>query len=473
MSDNNGADLMDDLTTRLADHAAGLRFDDLPAAAIDKAKQLVLDLLGIALCASVDVESTPSIRDAVLSIAGPGKATAIGTGRTLAPAHAALLNGALGHSLDFDDTHRDGSVHPGAAVIPVVLALAEEHAIDGRRAIAAIVAGYDVTCKLSRALDPLSHYTRGFHPTGTAGVFGATAAGANLLGMSAAELAAAFGINGSQAAASMQFLDNGSWNKRIHPGLAAHNAIFALELSRRGFVGSARPFEGRSGLFHAYSDAARPELLVDALGERFEILLTAIKPYPACRYAHAPLDMLIEIVEANDLAPDDVTSVTIGLSDAGCDIIGTPIEQKRRPQSLVDGQFSMPFLASVALQRRRMAWSDYELVGDDTTNALADRVAVVADAEANEVYPGRWLASLELVTTRGTFTDRRWITHGEPELPMSWDEIEAKFDELAAATLGPQSRRELAAMARGMADLEDLSAIGGPLRMAGREPAIA
>jgi 2-methylcitrate dehydratase PrpD len=461
---------MDDVTAVLAEHAVGLRYEDLPADAIDKAAQMVLDLLGIAVSASADADSTPSIRDSVLALAGPGKATAIGTGRTLAPAHAALLNGSLGHSLDFDDTHRDGSVHPGAAVIPVVLALAEQHGIDGRRAIAAIVAGYDVTGRLSRALNPQSHYARGFHPTGTAGVFGATAAGANLLGMSADELASAFGINGSQAAASMQFLDNGSWNKRIHPGLAAHNAIFALELARRGFIGSAHPFDGQSGLLHGYSDAAHPELLVDGLGERFEILHTAVKPYPACRYAHAPLDMLIELVETNDVQPGEVESLTVGLSDAGREIIGVPIDRKRRPECLVDGQFSMPFLAAVALQRRRMAWSDYELVGDAGTNALAARVEVVSDAEANEVYPRRWLASVELVTTRGTFTDRRWTTRGEPESPLSWDELEAKFDELAAFALAPEDRRGLVDAVRGLAGLEDLGAIGGYLGAAGRVP---
>lgn len=460
-----------DVTTRLAEHAANLRYEDLPDEVVEKAEQLVLDLLGIALRASADADSTPAIRDAVLAIAAPGEATAIGTGRTLAPAHAALLNGSLAHSLDFDDTHRDGSVHPGAAVVPLVLALAEQHGIGGRRAIAAIVAGYDVTCRLARALDPQSHYRRGFHPTGTAGVFGATAAGANVLGLAPTELAAAFGVNGSQSSASMQFLDNGSWNKRIHPGMAAHNAAFALELASRGFVGSTRPLEGQAGLLHGYSDDAHPERLAAELGERFEILQTAVKPYPACRYAHAPLDMLIDLAQANDVDPAEVESVTVGVSDAGRDIIGVPLERKRDPQSLVDGQFSMPFLAAVALLRRRLAWGDYELIGDRATADLARRVDVVTDDEANAVFPGRWLASVEVVTSRGTFADRRWRTRGEPESPLSWDELEQKFNELAEGVIGCEERGALVAAVRGLSGLDDLSALSDPLRAAGRERA--
>ena len=457
---------MSEITRTLAAHATGLRYEDLPAEVADYAAQLVLDLVGIGLRASVDAESTPSIRDAVLAIAGDGEASAFGEERTLAPAHAALLNGALAHSLDFDDTHRDGSVHPGAAVIPVVLALAEQHGIGGRRAIAALAAGYDVTCRLSMAVDPRSHYARGFHPTATLGVFGATAAGANLLGLSATELENAFGVNGSQAAGSMQYLENGSWNKRVHPGFAAHDAILALELARHGFHGSSEPIEGRRGVLRGYSDAARPEVAVAGLGERWEILHTAIKPYPACRYAHAPLDILVDLVAEHDLRPGEVESVTVGVCDAGLDLIGTPLERKHEVASIVDGQFSMPFLAAVALMRGRMTWSDYDLVGDAGAAALARRVTVVADEEANALFPERWLGAVEVVTSRGTFADRRWVTRGERERPLGWEGVEAKFDDLAAATHATPERRALAATVRDLAGLGDLRELGRQLRAA-------
>jgi 2-methylcitrate dehydratase PrpD len=452
------------ITQALADHATSLSYDDLPPEAAQKACEMVLDLLGIGFRATVDAESTASIRDTVLAIAGEGEASMLGQERTVHPAHAALLNGALVHSLDFDDTHRGGSVHPGAAIIPTVLALGEQHGIGGRPAIAAIVAGYDVSCRLAMALDPKSHYDRGFHPTGTAGVFGATAAGANLLGMSAAELVNAFGVNGSQAAGSMQFLENAAFNKRLHPGFAAHNAILALELARRGFVGSASPIEGPQGLLHGYSDTAVPERAVEALGERFEILRTAIKPYPCCRYAHTAIDVLREFASEQDVRPEEIRSVRLGLCDAAVSIIGEPPERKRRVETIVDGQFSMPFLAAVALLRRRMTWSDYGLIGDNEIQGLMERVEVYADGEANDVYPDRWLTAVEIETGRGTTSEKRWRTRGEPEDPLSFAELEEKFDDLASVALAEEDRRTLVNAIRELADVEDLAELGGLLR---------
>jgi 2-methylcitrate dehydratase PrpD len=455
---------MNEITRALARHATELSYDDLPAEVVEKTGQHVLDLIAIMCRAAADADSSPSVRTAVLSLAGSGQASVVGHRESLGPAHAALLNGTYAHSLDFDDTHREGSIHPGAAVIPAVIAAGEQAGgVDGKTAIAAIVAGYDVTCKLAMAIDPKSHYDRGFHPTGTCGAFGAAAAVCRVLGLSAEECESALGVIGSRAAASLQFFDNGAWNKRFHPGFAAHDAIFAAELARNGFVGAAHPLEGPHGFFHGYSDAAVPERAVQDLGKRFEILHTAIKPYPACRYAHAPLDAIIEIVTANDLSPDDVRRVRVGLSDAGFDLIANPLERKRSVANVVDGQFSMPFLAAVAVVRRRMVWSDYDLVGDRGVDALMQRVDAVRDAEANRVYPGRWLATVEVETNRGTFSDSRWEARGEPENPLGWDDLQEKFDDLAA-TVPPEQRYALADTLRRLDELDDLRELGRLLR---------
>jgi 2-methylcitrate dehydratase PrpD len=455
---------MSEITQTLADHATSLRYEDLPREVADKACELVLDLVGIGLRASAEAASTPPIRDTVLTLAGPGSASMFGEARQVHPAHAALLNGALAHSLDFDDTHRDSSLHPGAAVIPAVLALAEHHGIGGERAVAAIVAGYDVTCKLGMAITPKSHYDRGFHPTATLGVFGATAAGANLLGLSAEKLVAAFGINGSQAAGSLQFLENGSYNKRLHPGLAAHSAILALELARNGFVGSTSPIEGPRGLLRGYSDAAAPERAVAGLRQRWEIMHTAIKPYPSCRYSHAGLDIVCDLVAQHELLPDEIQRVRVGLCDAAVDLIGAPLERKRRVGNIVDGQFSMPFVTAVALTRGRMTWGDYELVGDAGIDALMRHIDVAASAEANAAYPKRWLTSVEIETGRGTFGDARSHTRGEPEYPLSFEEVRAKFDDLASVVLDEQDRAELAEAIRELPSQADLDAVGAGLR---------
>ncbi len=455
---------MSNTTATLAEYATSLTYEQLPSEVIEKTKQLVLDLFGIALRAAVDADSTPPVRRAVLALAAPGEASVWGERITLGPAYAALLNGTYAHSLDFDDTHREGSVHPGASVIPSVIALAEEHKLDGRRLITAIVVGYDITCRLAMALDPKSHYNRGFHPTATAGVFGATAAGAKLLGFSALHLEHAFGVNGSQVAGSMQYVDNGAWNKRLHPGLAAHNAIVALELARHGFVGASRAIEGEHGFLLGYSDQPHPELALSGLGERFEILRTAIKPYPACRYAHGALDAVIDLVKEHDLHPEEVESVTIGLCDAGLDLIGRPVERKREPQNVVDGQFSMPFLGAAAITRRRMTWTDYDLLQDPSARVLMHRIKVVADEEANRVFPQKWLTSVEICARGRVFADQRWWARGEPESPLTWPEVVAKFESLASDALSPEQCRQVKDAVQALDRVSDMRTIGELLR---------
>lgn len=455
---------MTETTRALADHVAGLRYDDLPTAAVEQTSRLVLDALGIALRASVDVDSAGPLRDVALRLAGNGRASIVGERRRVHPAHAALVNGTFCHGLDFDDTHRDGTMHPGTVVIPTVLALAEHHGVGGRRIVAAIAAGYDVACRLSVAIVPRAHRRRGFHPTGTVGVFGATAAGANLLGLSSNELVNAFGINGSQAAGSMQFMENGSANKHAHPGFAAHNAILAIELARHGFLGSASPIEGPHGLLRAYSDGADPGLAVAGLGEHYAVLETAIKPYPACRYAHTGIDIIRDLVADHDVRADEVTALRIGLCDAAIDIVGAPLEDKRHVKNVVDAQSSMPFVAAVALLRGTLRWSDFELVGDPEATRVAELVHVAPDAEANAVYPRELLTLVELETGRGTFADRRSTARGEPDDPLRLDEVEQKFHELASAVLPEADRSTIVRRLRELPDLPDLGGVTEILR---------
>src|SRR5437667_8456283 len=198
-------------------------FTGIPPAVLERAKVLTLDFLGSAIRARHDAESTPALLKMLESLAldGKGNSTVFGDNKTWTPAVAALLNGALGHSLDFDDTHADSSLHPSAPVVPAAFAVGEMVGASGRDVLTAIVAGYEVCCRLGNALDPTSHYARGFHPTATAGTYGSAAAAAKLFGLSKEQIISAFGVAGSQAAGSLQFLVNGAWNKRYQVGAAA------------------------------------------------------------------------------------------------------------------------------------------------------------------------------------------------------------------------------------------------------------
>ena len=348
-------------TATLAAYVAELKFADIPPEVLDRAKVLTLDFLGSAIRARRDAESTPSLLKMLeaLALDGSGYSTVFGDNKTWTPAVAALLNGALGHSLDFDDTHADSSLHPSAPVVPAAFAVGELVGASGQDVLTAIVAGYEVCCRLGNALDPTSHYARGFHPTATAGTYGAAAAAAKLFGLSQQQIIAAFGVSGSQAAGSLQFLVNGAWNKRYQVGAAAMNGVIAATLARNDFVGSTELIEGKHGLLVGYSDNAHPEKAVAGLGKIYETMKIGVKPYPSCRYTHAALDALIAMRREHNLTPDQIKRVEIGLHRNGITLTGDAAT-KRHPTSIVGGQFSMFFTGAVALDQGRFGWDDYE-----------------------------------------------------------------------------------------------------------------
>jgi 2-methylcitrate dehydratase PrpD len=371
---------MADETATLAAYVANLKFDDIPQEVLTRAKTLTLDFLGSAIRARKESESTPSIIKMVeaLSLDGKGDSTVFGDTRTWTPAVAALLNGAMGHSLDFDDTHADSSLHPSAPVVPAAFAVGEMMGSSGRDVLTAIVAGYEVCCRLGNALDPTSHYARGFHPTATAGTYGAAAAAAKLFGLSKEQIVSTFGVSGSQAAGSLQFLVNGAWNKRYQVGAAAMNGVIAATLAHNDFLGSSESVEGKHGLLVGYSDDAHPEKAVADLGSVYETMKIGVKPYPSCRYTHAAIDALIAMRREHNLTPDQVRHVEIGLHRNGITLTGDEAT-KRRPSSIVGGQFSMFFTGALALDQGRFGWDDYARLGDDAINALADKFDVVQD----------------------------------------------------------------------------------------------
>lgn len=411
--DRTGAELDDEVRERLKTH--------------------LLDWVGVAVGGHAHAGSTDAITTAVDAVAGEGdEATAVGTDDPHTAEAAALRNGALAHSLDFDDTHRESSLHPAAPVVATTLALGERENADGEQFLAALGAGYDVTCGVGVAVDADAHYERGFHVTATCGTFGATAAGAVVAGLDADELAAAFGVNGSQAAGSLQFLANGAWNKRLHPGLAARRAVLATELGAAGFRGAEAPLEGEHGFFQGYSDDPHPELLAEAPTGGRAVLETGLKPYPCCRYMHSALDALTEL--GDELNEADVERVVVDIPKPGVTLTGDPIEAKRRPGNFVDCQFSMPFATALALRQGEAGLTAFleaqSNLDDPELRRLMDAVEVVTTEDVMADFPATWPARV-VVEGDGIDVERRVDDAlGEPEKPMTWDDVVGKFREL-------------------------------------------
>jgi len=421
---------------RYAGFSAELRFEDLPPEVVDHTKKLIVDIIANAIGGHEWMESGPVVAASIKALnRGAGGATVFATGEDMAPEWAALLNGTTSHSLDYDNHHARGVIHAGSSVVPAALSAGEEQGTSGREVLAAIVAGYEIACRLAMACNPFSSHEMGFHPTGTCGVFGATAAVGRLNGLTAAQLESAFGINGSQAAGSMQYDLNSAWNKRAHPGLAAHSAFIAVALAGNGFLGAAEPIEGRDGFLRAYSLRPQPERATEGLGEWFETLEIAIKPYPLCRYTHMTLDQLISLASEEDLRPESVTSIQVELPTYGVDLVGRPIDVKRRARSAVDAQFSAPFAAALALTRRAADMGTFRQVIDEGLDDEFRRLMAATSVESAEdldaIHPELWPGRVTVHTADRTFTRYGEHIKGERPNPMSWDDVRNKLGELA------------------------------------------
>ena len=448
------------ITAQLSAFAAGITLDGLPPEVPARARLLLLDLVGNIVRARHDAESTDSFLRAARALGlANGNAGVFGDAARYSPVGAAFLNGALAHSLDFDDTHAAGSLHPGAPVIPSALAAGEMAGASGADVLAAIIAGYDVTCRVALALPAGEHYDRGFHPTATCGAFGAAAAAGRVFGLDADGLGGALGTVLSQCAGSLQFLANGAWTKRFQVGWAAANGLVAATLVREGFKGAAEALEGRHGFLRAYAPNPILERATQDLGRVFELMATAVKPYPSCRYGHAGIDAALGLRSGHDLKPDEVEAVTLGLPKAGIMLIGEPAEKKADPRNVVDGQFSGPFVIASALATGRMAWDSYEKLADPTIRALLPKIRCELDPEIEAEFPANMSGKVTIRARGTTFTRKVLVPKGEPGTFLSEAELRAKFASLVESLLGPEQADRLANAVQGIESLRDISAL--------------
>jgi 2-methylcitrate dehydratase PrpD len=359
-----------------------------------------------------------------------------------------------------DDVTTESSLHPGVAVIPAALAVAEERESSSIAFIEAVIAGYEVTMRVGNALNPASAYRRGFHPTGVAGVFGAAMAAGRLLGLDAPSLTRALGIAGTLASGSLEYLSDGSFTKRLNAGWAAHAGIVAAGLARAGFTGPASVFEGRLGVLHSYTDEPIPERLLADLGRPRQIMRVSIKPYACCRYNHGLIDCVLALKREHGIRPDDVEAMRLGVLSGGAVLVADPIEQKRAPTNVVDAQFSAPFAAAVALVRGGAGLAEYsrENVEDPSIRSLMARTDCYRDPSLDEDYPTRWPAAAEIRLKDGrTVATRIEYATGEPENPVPRDGLVAKFVSLAGNLLPPD---RAAALAQRILRLEEEPGLG-------------
>ncbi|MEM3704027.1 MAG: MmgE/PrpD family protein, partial [Candidatus Bathyarchaeia archaeon] len=295
----------------LSEYITTFSFADLPTNVVEKVKLLFLDFIG--LCsASKKTLWSKAATEIANEQRSQGKSSIIGLEKQTSVLNAAFANGVMAHSLEFDDTHIQTTLHPGSAVIPAALSTAEEENLSGKDLIASIVLGYEVAIRVAKSVYP-SHIERGFHITGTVGTFGAAVAASKNLGLKERQIVDAIGLAGTQAAGVFEFAADGAMSKRIHAGKAAMNGVLAALLAKKGVTGPQKIFEGDYGFCRAYSDSYVPELIIAELGEKFLIEDVFLKAYACCGHFQQPMINTIELAIENDIQHKDVRSVTVSI----------------------------------------------------------------------------------------------------------------------------------------------------------------
>ena len=425
-------------TAELAAFCAALSPSDLTEPVRARARLLLVDLIGAIVRGRAEAAATPSLIATTQAVGwNVGSVRVFGDAAGYGPAGAAFLNGALGHALDFDDTHAAGTLHPGAPVIAAALAAGDIASASGADVLAAIVVGYELTCRLALSLPAGDHYARGFHPTATCGVFGAAAAAARVFGLSAAEIESALGVALSQSAGSLQFLTDGAWTKPFQVGWAAMAGLTAASLARQGFKGATQALDGRHGFLQAYAPNPTPARLVEGLGRHgYELMATGVKPYPSCRYGHAGIDAILMLRAEHALKPDEVDKVVYGLSQAGLLLVGAPAEIKRNPTNTVGAQFSAPFVLSTALATGAMTWDSYRNLDDPIVRSLMSRVDCAHDLAIEAEFPANMSGKVTVHARGRTYVKTVIVPLGEPSNFLAEEAVLAKYSGLAHPVLG-------------------------------------
>jgi 2-methylcitrate dehydratase PrpD len=408
----------------LAARIAALDPARLPAAVRRKCEDLMIDVIGLCITA----RNEDYVESALAGWDDDGPCTAIGHARTLTAAGAAFVNGTAVHGEDFDDTFEGGPVHAGAVIVPAVLAACERYGLGGPDALLGIAVGVETICRLGLVV-PKAVHKAGFHPTA---VFGAMAAAAGVgaaLRLTPRQMVDALGIVGSMAGGIIEYLAEGAWTKRLHPGWAAQSGLRAALLGRAGFLGPRTVFEGTHGLFYGFAHTTKGdyEALIGDFGTRWVTETLAFKPYPCGTMAHPYIDCARRLA-ARGIKADEIVELVCDVAEGTVHRLWEPLAAKQHPSNGYGGKFSTPYCIAAGFVRGNVgldAFSD-AAVRESAVIALAAKVRYRIDPD--NPYPNNFTGHI-----RATLMDGRVIEERQPYLrggahePLTRGDLEEKF----------------------------------------------
>jgi 2-methylcitrate dehydratase PrpD len=408
---------------RLAAWGAGLTPEDLPDAMRAKVRDVLVDVVGLCLAA----RQTDYVKAAAAAIE-PGGQTILGRSARAAATSAALVNGTAAHGEDFDDTFEGGPVHSGAVVVPAVLAAAEGDRLPAARIELGIAAGLELLCRLGLTA-PKAVHKAGFHPTAVLGSFAAAFAVGVARGADRQVLQDALGIVGSMASGIIEYLGDGSWTKRMHPGWAAQSGLRAVWLASAGFVGPKAVFDGTHGFFKSFAPTIEPlyDQLFAGLGERWHAETISFKPYPCGTRVQPYIDCAIALHQAG-AAHIGLKSITCETAEGIVHRLWEPLAQKQTPPNAYAAKFSTPFGVALGLVRGQAGLEDFSEAAVRDEALLAVSRLVTFEIDPGNPYPAAFTGHIRLDYEDGSQREMRQShLRGGAEAPLSRDEIDAKF----------------------------------------------
>jgi 2-methylcitrate dehydratase PrpD len=433
-----------------------LKLENVPQAVIEKTKLVFLDTLGIALASST-MDFGRMVVNVAQKLGGAAHSRLIGSSGKVAAANAVLANGTLAHGLDYDDTLEEAIVHTGCCAGMTAMAVGDEIEANGRSVLEAAIAGTEVMCKIG-LVGPGRFHARGFHPTALCSTFGAAAAAGKLYGLEPAQWTDAFGLCGSQSSGIIEYLADGTWTKRLHPGWSAHGGVIATLLAQEGFRGPATVFEGQHGFFRSFGggDDYRFEKLLE-LGKEWEIPRLTFKSYPCGSISHPYMDCALKLKQQYSVRPERIVEVVCRTAEGPVHRLWEPLKNKQRPSSSYGAKFSLPYSIAMMLIRGRAGLEEFseEAIRDAEVLELAQKVRYELDPTID--YPRHFSGHVKIRLDDGSVLEENQPhPRGGFESPLPPEEIEEKFRANARLAL-PEG--QLDAIINSVKRLEQLPSI--------------
>jgi 2-methylcitrate dehydratase PrpD len=426
-----------EITARMADFIERADIFHIPESVIQKAKLLVTDFLGVAAGGSIE-ESSKIIQELTKEQGVKGSATIMGTNFRSHPTWASFANGNSGHTLDYDDVSQPMYGHPTTAVLPASLAVGESLEVSGSKLLESYIIGLEVAVKLAYGMNP-KHYEHGWHSTCTLGSIGATAAAAKLLGLKGDKLRTALAIGASQAGGLQQ--NFGTMTKPFHAGRAAENGVLAALLAQKGWTADQNILEAPLGFFHLFCGPGNydAEKCVTRLGKPYDIDQPGIilKKYPSCAFSHPAIDAALAITQSPDYDPGEVERV-----EGHIHSLADQILIHRNPQTGLEAKFSMEACVSMALLDGNVnskSFIDDKILSKDVKDMIGrvQRIVASSDKEGpKEFGPATVKAFLKGGRMQEATVQK---AKGNPENPMSLQEVQEKYVDCCSGVLPEQS----------------------------------